>query len=135
MPNRSNRLWPLLYKYPFILPDKNCVARAQPNFYWKARFHKIQGEVLIFIFWKKVAKKGCSCFFCQFSLSMIYLVVRKYWYMFLLPICVLVCFMLLFLQVMMERISWMYNWKGIRLTPSSYIILVVELPNTNLWTN
>jgi hypothetical protein len=27
------------------------------------------------------------------------------------------------------------DWKGIRLTPSSYIILVVELPNTNLWTN
>jgi hypothetical protein len=25
--------------------------------------------------------------------------------------------------------------KGIRLTPSSYKILVVELPNTNLWTN
>jgi hypothetical protein len=27
------------------------------------------------------------------------------------------------------------RWKGIRVTPSSYIILVVELPNTNNWTN
>jgi hypothetical protein len=27
------------------------------------------------------------------------------------------------------------NWKGIRLTPISYLILVVELPNTNNWTN
>jgi hypothetical protein len=34
-------------------------------------FTKYKGEVLIFIFWKKVAKKG--------------------WFMFLLPICVLVC--------------------------------------------
>jgi hypothetical protein len=30
---------------------------------------------------------------------------------------------------------WRAKWKGIRLTPSSYIILVVELPNTNYWTN
>jgi hypothetical protein len=32
-----------LYKYPFILTDRKCVAHAQSNFHWRARFHKLQG--------------------------------------------------------------------------------------------
>jgi hypothetical protein len=34
---------------------------------------------------------------------MIYLVFRKCWFMFLLPICILCVFYVTFLQVMMER--------------------------------
>jgi len=51
-------------------------------------FTKYKGEVLIFIFWKKVAKKGWFVFLLPFCLSVIYLVVRKCWFMFLLPIFV-----------------------------------------------
>jgi hypothetical protein len=36
-----------LYKYPSILPNRNC--GSQPNFHWRAKFHIIQGG-LIFIF-------------------------------------------------------------------------------------
>jgi hypothetical protein len=47
---------------------------------------------LIFIFWKKVDKKGWFMFlFANFCLSMIHLVVRKCWFLFLLPIWALVC--------------------------------------------
>jgi hypothetical protein len=49
---------------------------------------------------------------------------------YLSPLCPYICTIYIFIFFISFE-----GRKGIRLTPSSYIILVVELPNTNIWTN
>jgi hypothetical protein len=117
--------------HPFILPDRNC--SSQPNFHWTTRFHKIQGGGFDLYFLEEGCKERLvSVSFVNFCLSLIYLVVRKCWFMFLLPICVLVC-LCYFLQVMMERTSWMYNFS--RLDPSyiSEIHRFIDVAMNHAW--
>jgi hypothetical protein len=54
-------------------PPQNCISQLANFFYWRrfwrSKFHKIQGEVFIFIFWKKVAKKCWFYVFLSFFYS------------------------------------------------------------------
>jgi hypothetical protein len=59
-------------------------------------FTKYNGKVLIFIFWKKVAKKGWFMFLLPIFFTQDIFSVKKCWFIFLLPICVLVCLCYIF---------------------------------------
>jgi hypothetical protein len=60
------------------------------------------------------------------------LVVRKCWFKFLLPICVIMC-LCYFLQVMVERALWMYNLS--RLDPSyiSKVHRFIDVATKHAW--
>jgi hypothetical protein len=77
-------------------------------------------------------RKVGLCFFCQFSLPKTYLVLRNVGLYFSCQF-VFLCVYVTFLQVVMERTSWMYNLSRLDLSYISEVHMFIDVATNHAW--